>query len=278
MKRLMVYLAAAGLLATAAAAQDNGVTATAYGTVNVRSGPGAQYEIVGRLAAGDRVPVDGRDRDGGWLRVVLAVEELGFGWVASFAVLVEGDIFQLPITGDDFAAGVGEPVTITAYGLVNVRSGPGMDYPITGQLDAGDVLPVIGRSGADNNWLYIQDEEVEGWVAYFTVTLQGDPNALPLVTMDGNGLAVVPGNYVIKTRFNVRLRAAASSGAETLGVIPFGRSVTPLARTEDGGWLYVIYQELTGWGLRRLFEISDRQIEMLPVYEPPATPSPTGTP
>ncbi len=277
MKRLMWVLAAAWLLAGTAAAQDTGVTATAYGTVNVRSGPGAYYEIVGKLAAGDRVPVDGRDQSGDWLRVVLAVE--GTGWVASFAVLVDGDILRLPVTDAGSPPEAGETVTITAYGLVNLRSGPGMNYAITGQLDAGDRLPVIGRSGQGNDWLYVRGGEVEGWVAYFTVKVEGDPDGLPEVTIDGNGLAVVPENYVIQARFNVRLRAAASLEAETLGVIPFGRNVTPLARTEDNNWLYVVYRDIIGWGLRQLFEISDQETELLPVYDAAAvTPVPTESP
>ncbi len=61
------------------------ISATAYGTINVRSGPGAQYEIVGQLAAGEQISVDGRESDNGsWLRVML--ENGIVGWVASFAV------------------------------------------------------------------------------------------------------------------------------------------------------------------------------------------------
>lgn len=275
MKRIWMSLFAGVLLlaGSAAAQDDDTLTAMAYGTVNVRSGPGATYEIVGQLAAGDRVPVDGRDTDGDWLRVVLTFGQSG--WVASFAVVVTGDIPELPVVEAD--DGDGESVAVRVYGTVNIRSGPGMNFPITGQLDAGDTLPVLGRSSDRNDWLYVQQDDIEGWVAYFTVTVVGDAKTLPVFTVDGSGQMIVPQNNVIRTRYNVRLRDAAAVSAGVLEVVPFNSIVTPLARTDDGEWLYVMYRNTSGWGLAGLFDISDNQLEALPVYNATVlTPTPTG--
>ena len=54
------------LLSTGAVlwAQDADIVATAYQTVNVRRGPGTQYEIIGQLDGGDTVPVLGRGKRG----------------------------------------------------------------------------------------------------------------------------------------------------------------------------------------------------------------------
>ena len=53
-------------------AQDADITATAYQTVNVRSGPGTQFEIVGQLNVGDKVSVLGRESTASrWLAIPL---------------------------------------------------------------------------------------------------------------------------------------------------------------------------------------------------------------
>jgi uncharacterized protein YraI len=274
MKRTILTLLAGSLFIVGmAAAQENALTAVAYGTVNVRSGPGTQFDIVGQLAAGDRVPVTGRDDDGDWLRIVIVFGQTG--WVASFAVMADGNILELPIVTEE-SDDDSDTVTVTAYGTVNVRSGPGMSYPIIGQLDADDTLPVLGRSGTDNDWLYIQEDDTQGWVAFFTVTVRGKTDSLPVFTVSGSGQTVVPENNVIRTRFNVRLREAPSMDGAILAVVPFRSVVTPLARTESGDWLYVLYKQTSGWGVADLFDISDKQLESLPIYNAAVlTPTPT---
>ncbi|MBZ0288483.1 MAG: SH3 domain-containing protein, partial [Anaerolineae bacterium] len=133
MYKRIVLLVAITLLGGMAAAQDADATptapirATAYGTINVRGGPGAQYEIVGQLNADEQVIVDGRDSEkGSWLRVTL--EGGIIGWVASFAVLLDGEVESLPVIAAEVPTPSGDSVSIAAYGRVNVRSGPGMQY------------------------------------------------------------------------------------------------------------------------------------------------------
>lgn len=284
MLKSFVLLVSTMLLAGIAAAQEatppaiTPITATAYGTINVRSGPGAQYEIVGQLDANARVMVDGRDNArGGWLRVML---ESGVpGWVASFAVLLEGDSETLPVIDTTPPAPDGEAVMIAAYGRVNVRSGPGMEFALVGQLDVDDTAQVTGRSNSDNDWLYIETDDLTGWVAYFTVTIQGNPDSLPLLVMDGTGEGLASPEEVVAARFNVRLRDQAGINGEVLVIVPFESNVAPLARSANSIWVYVLYQDVYGWGAARLFDLSAERIASLPVYTelPLATPSPEAT-
>ena len=69
MYKRIVLLFAITLMGGIASAQEvtpaAPISATAYGTINVRSGPGAQYEIVGQLDADEQVIVDGRDSEKG---------------------------------------------------------------------------------------------------------------------------------------------------------------------------------------------------------------------
>jgi uncharacterized protein YgiM (DUF1202 family) len=285
MYKRLVLLVGTVVISGIAAAQETTptpsatTTATAYGTINVRSGPGAQYEIVGQLEADDQVTVDGRDSEkGSWLRVMLDSGILG--WVASFAVLLDGDAETLPIIVPDIPTPDGDAVTVAAYGRVNVRSGPGMQFNIVGQLDVDDTAQATGRSNTHNDWLYIENEVFKGWGAYFTISLQGNPDTLPLLVVDASGDGVAAPEDVVATRFNVRLRGEPGSAAEVIAIVPFKSNVTPLARSEDGLWVYVLYQEAYGWGAMRLFELTPERIDALPIYtgQPLPTPDPEVTP
>jgi uncharacterized protein YraI len=279
MRKALVWMCGAFLLMSTAAAQDTVIfTGKAYGTVNVRSGPGAQYDIVAQLAADDQVMVDGRDSDtSSWLRIRL--ENRQHGWVPGFTLLVDGEITRLPQV-DARPTPQGDPdskLHIVAYGRVNVRGGPGLNYSIVGQIEVGDEADVVGRSNEHNDWLYIRNDDVEGWVAYFTVTLFGDPDRLPLLTLDGSGRSIVSETDVVKTRFNVRLRAQPHADAAVLMTVPFDSTVSLLARTDNGEWLYVVYKDVAGWGAARLFDIATARVEALPVFMAEATLEPEAT-
>jgi hypothetical protein len=62
--------------------------------INVRSGPGTDYPVVGVLVAGQRVPAFGRSAGGDWVQVSYPGVQGGVAWVYSFLVTVEG---ALPI-------------------------------------------------------------------------------------------------------------------------------------------------------------------------------------
>ncbi len=282
MKYLMILFLSTSLGVTSAAfAQDSDLMATAYQTINVRSGPGTQYEIVGQIPQGDIVPVNGRDSsETRWLRVTLEDEILG--WVALFSVTLEGSPDDLPIisaTNPDEISG-DSGVVVIAFGRVNVRSGPSITYEVIGELDVDDEAEVFVRSNAQNDWLYVETEDLQGWVAYFTVTVTGDLDSLPIRVPDGSGEVLVPPSTLVPTRYNVHLRTAPTLNSRIAGIVPFDSATTPIARTEDQRWIYVVYEGLEGWGMAELFEISDEQVDALPVYSlrTTATPQPQITP
>ncbi|MCZ7539895.1 MAG: SH3 domain-containing protein [Anaerolineae bacterium] len=62
--------------------------------VNIRSGPGATFEIVAVAAPGTEIALRGRNADGSWLAVTVEGVE---GWVAAFLVSTTEDTGSLPI-------------------------------------------------------------------------------------------------------------------------------------------------------------------------------------
>jgi uncharacterized protein YraI len=165
--------------------RETGVMVHVFRTVNVRSGPGIESEIVTRLRSGDVLRAIGRSDEGSnWLQLDL---EGAPGWVAYFTVTVTGRADTLPVVVPELTLAPRRTpapdaaVTVQAFRVVNVRSGPDTALPALGQLLSGDVAAATGRSDSDNNWLRITFDQADGWVAYFTVSVSGDPGTLPLV-------------------------------------------------------------------------------------------------
>jgi len=278
MVRLLMALSALCLLLAAAPALAQvTVTGVVDQTTNMRAAPDPRAAIVGRLSAGAEVTLTGRDTPGRWLHVISA-DQLA-GWLPIFAVITEADILLLPVLPADLIA-PGVEVMIEAFGRVNVRSAPTVTAEILGQLDGGELLPALGRDSVANDWLLIALPEapaVEGWVAYFTVGVRGDPNTLPVLAVDAGDEVQLP-EALVSTRFNPRLHAEPALTSPTLIVVEFGQPVEPLARTADGAWLYVRYIDVVGWGAARLFELTRARANDLPVFVPLAGTAPPATP
>ena len=62
----------------------------------------------------------------------------------------------------------------------NVRSGPGLNYPVIGGLQAGTTAPAIGRD-ASAQWFVISYSGGQGWVSNLVSSYTGDVNGLPVI-------------------------------------------------------------------------------------------------
>lgn len=74
------------------------------------------------------------------------------------------------------------PVTITVLQNMNVRGGPGTNYPVIGPGPAGESAPVLGRN-TDASWLQIKypSSSGVGWVFAKLVQINGDPQTVDIV-------------------------------------------------------------------------------------------------
>ena len=67
----------------------------AFDTLNVRGGPGTDYEIVAKVYRGDRLTIEGRDQAGTWFEV--AIPDSGSGWVSREYVNTSAAITPIPV-------------------------------------------------------------------------------------------------------------------------------------------------------------------------------------
>ena len=174
---LLVLLLALAVVIPAAATEEVVATGTVYsatGTLNVRSGPGTQYEKVGILYNGDRVEIyEIKPTVGyGWGRIDI-------GWISLEYVELDPDPTEAPDDGYDFVLGTG---MTDADKDVDVYEGPGLTYAITYTLFPESVLEFYDFETADG----IEWGECEyGWVNMDHVTLDGEPIDPATITAKG---------------------------------------------------------------------------------------------
>jgi len=78
-----------------------GLTGKASSTLNVRSGPGNGYNVLGLLRRGAEVSIVGQDEDGGWLQIEYPVHSNLHGWVIAGSLEVQGDLASVAIATPD---------------------------------------------------------------------------------------------------------------------------------------------------------------------------------
>jgi len=83
--------------ASAAAASATATVSTGAQRLNVRSGPGTGYLVVGSLASGSQVTATARNARGDWLRIADANLPAGAGWASAAYLTVQGNVMDLPV-------------------------------------------------------------------------------------------------------------------------------------------------------------------------------------
>lgn len=246
---IMITLALVGLLALTAlaAAQGSPPTAEALGQANLRAVPDVASDQVGEIRAGTRYPIVGRSELYPWFLLGDAASGQPLGWVFADLVQVQGSLAAVPFStlAVDPAApptaaappvGVAVPTnaagplpspspspspTLNAavsglvQGEVNVRFGPGVEYPRIGVGQAGQRYEITGWH-TQLPWLQIRFPDAPngyGWVASDLLAVEGDLFSLPAIT---------------QTRFNLptltptppAVAAQTAPGAEPVALSP----------------------------------------------------------
>lgn len=142
--------------------------------LNVRKGPGLVYEIIAKLTRNTQVNVTGQVATSDWLRIELQNGETG--WVAAAYVSpfdAANSASKAPVVDATVAATVTTPVDVTtadvsepaeavttptAYTIparMNIRRGPGTNYPVATSVAAGTALEILALNPA-GDWYQVQ--------------------------------------------------------------------------------------------------------------------------
>ncbi len=225
--------------------------------LNVRSGPSTGYPVITKLPSGTFLDILYIEED--WL---LACHNYGkTGWVASRHTSFSPDL------QDKLPPILETNVTVQAR-LLNVRGGPGTEYPRLNQVQKGETLTVYKKNG---DWLLVRlADNSTGWVRDNYVSSPSIPqndagisiesnedtrevdngvkemNNLPAADppSHGEGAPLLP--RVKVTASSLRLREGPGLQHEITAAIP--KNTTLLVHDKDGQWLKVgLPDNREGW-------------------------------
>lgn len=239
----------------------------ALDTVYVRSGPSEQYPAYGAVQSGAAGLVIGRSQDGLYwvVRVNPTLISTGFAWVPA-AYTVAENVSEVPaIEAPPLPSSVAMPTPPTgaasgvAMTALNVRSGPGTNFPILAVAPAGAVGEITGRS-SDNAWWQVRvpttvSADGFGWVSADFVFASNTAN-VPVVNPPSSGVVTTPAPTVIyptqqppsgttapsgkvmigTTTDTVNLRAGPGNEYESYGVLPAGATGVIIGSNSAGTW------------------------------------------
>ncbi|MCA9888464.1 MAG: SH3 domain-containing protein, partial [Anaerolineae bacterium] len=141
-------------------------------------------------------------------RIVLLslVVALMLGLVVSMPVVAQSD------TGRVMFA---QPKLVVNTSFLNVRTGPGVGYPIMATVVGGTELPVLGAIG-DDVWYQVSTEVGPGWVNITFTLPRGDFTNVPYVD---------PANQVTTVTPAVGVGVSAAYGSGVTGVSLLGKDM-----------------------------------------------------
>jgi len=174
LKKKLIFLICIALCLTWL--ETNSVTEAAGTTItistddlNVRSGPGRDYEVMTTLNKGEVYSV--LQEDGEWTQIQLKNDKKG--WVANYLVKQnEGEgSSETASEGQEKQERNSSKTGHIRVDSLNFRTAPSLDSDIVGRLDQGTVVDIISER---NGWVEIQYGEQKGWVSGDYIQLTAD--------------------------------------------------------------------------------------------------------
>ncbi|WP_404453635.1 N-acetylmuramoyl-L-alanine amidase [Oceanobacillus kapialis] len=125
--------------------------------VNIRSGPGTDYNVIGSGNTGDTFEL--LEEQGEWVKIAFQEEE---GWVTgSFIEIIEDEAVQADWTS-------GDRITVPLENT-HLRSTASTEGEIIGFADKGDTFDVLSEQG---DWLEVSNEALTGFVSKRIVNME----------------------------------------------------------------------------------------------------------
>jgi cell wall-associated NlpC family hydrolase len=236
--------------------------------LNLRNGPGTEYDIVSRMGANTPVQVIGKHGD--WLQVRERVDKPVFWVSAELVNLPDGAIYSLFDVADQDIP----PPPPPKIGMVNetglaLRDGPGTNYISLNKLNAGAQLDLLERY---QDWFHVGiPGGNDGWVrGDFLAVQQGivdrvlvaeaipDPNPAMVGSITDNG---------------VNLRKGPDSRYSKVGGVGAGSRVDLLGKYND--WFQIKTSSgAKAWVFSDFLSVTERVVRRLPVTKDfPSLPS-----
>lgn len=242
-------------------AQSWGVVDT--GGLNVRSGPGPEYDVLGTLNQSAFMGLLARTEDVGW--IYIRTDSGLEGWVTSEFVLPGGGLgrlINLPVYGPDLISALPTPLPAPVYtpppvpstvimegtistGALVVRPAAGTHSGQISTVSEGSVVGLMGRSRS-SEWLFgVMPDGTVGWIGSIGVTTERRFSVLPItdahVSDIWGGAKVSAGALAVRTGPN--------TAYDQIGTVYQGDLINLLGRNESDSWVMIrtLDGSLSGW-------------------------------
>lgn len=181
--------------------------------VNVRSGPGTTYDILGQIAPENSYQTLSKDESGQWWQIDIGGSQTG--WIATefIANPPSGEVVQVAAVArsDESrsataaaatteesnakaapveAAAAPEFAQVSALQVANLRSGPATSFSVVGQLNPGTAYKILGKN-EQGDWWQIEKDGQPAWVIGQLVSTAGDTSVIA-VAQDIPQVAAAP--------------------------------------------------------------------------------------
>ena len=163
----------------------SGVTGLVISGINVRSGPGTDFESLGVLTPKDVVLVTGKASSGVWMEIAFSSSPNGKGWVSSEYLQVS-NADALPVIGVEAAlteppaSGTDQPTAPVGNSTTANPDGDSKDSPIAQGIISPSGLRIIQVQGD----VSAPEGDTEDWVAFST----SGAKVVAEVVCDGAGI------------------------------------------------------------------------------------------
>ena len=206
------------------------ISSTGSGTMNMREGPGMDYDVCGYVHHGEEVEV--LSKSGIWSRV--RNEDGDKGWIKTKY-----------IDGTTRSLGSGYKYVKTNGGAINLRTGAGTGYGVKGSVANGAKVKVLNT---EDSWarVTVQSSGATGWIMakYLSDTAPGGGSS----SSEG-GSAVSGGAQQVYrvTSSTLNVRAGAGTGYALRATLYAGRAFRVLG--SSGNWFRIstLTGNITGW-------------------------------
>ena len=222
-------------------------TSTTKGTVkvsdslNVRSGAGTSYSVVGSLKNGTSVEIV--ETSGNWYKIKYGN---GYGYVSKDYVTLNSSSNSNTGNTSNSGSTNNTPATSTTKGTVkvsdslNVRSGAGTSYSVIGSLKNGTSVEIVETSG---NWYKIKYGNGYGYVSKDYITLQNRSIAENTITKEGTVVTVA-----------LKVRESNNFDSNVIGTIAMGQKVSVIE--DDNEWGKISYKGIDGYILNEYIDFN----------------------
>ena len=205
-------------------------TVKVNGALNVRSGAGTSYSVIGSLSNGANVEIV--ETSGSWYKIKYGS---GYGYISKDYVTVSSSSNSGSTNTTTMQSG-----TVKVNGALNVRSGAGTNYSVIGSLSNGAKVEIVETSGS---WYKIKYGSGYGYVSKDYILVNTRSIVENTVLREGTAVTL-----------SLKVRYESNYESNVMGTIAMGEKVSVLE--DNGEWSKIEYNGKMGYILNEYVDFN----------------------